>query len=65
MNDIEEGRVSTLLAKDMSRIGRDYLQTGFYTEVFFRKHGIRFIAIANNVDSCDQNAANLPHFSIS
>lgn len=40
MNDIEEGRVSTVLAKDMSRIGRDYLQTGFYTEVFFRQHGM-------------------------
>ena len=35
MNDIEEGRVSTVLAKDMSRIGRDYLQTGFYTEMIF------------------------------
>lgn len=62
MNDIEEGRVSTLLAKDMSRIGRDYLQTGFYTEVFFRKHGIRFIAIANNVDSCDQNSSEFAPF---
>ena len=37
MNDIEAGRVSVVLAKDMSRIGRDYLQTGFYTEVFFRQ----------------------------
>lgn len=62
MNDIEEGRVSTLLAKDMSRIGRDYLQTGFYTEVFFRKHGIRFIAIANNVDSSDQNSNEFAPF---
>ena len=35
----------------MSRVGRDYLQTDFYTEVFFRQHGIRFIAIANSVDS--------------
>ena len=62
MNDIEEGRVSTVLAKDMSRIGRNYLQTGFYTEVFFRQHGIRFIAIANNVDSSDQNSNEFAPF---
>lgn len=62
MNDIEEGRVSTVLAKDMSRIGRDYLQTGFYTEVFFRQHGIRFIAISNNVDSSDQNSNEFAPF---
>ena len=35
----------------MSRIGRDYLQTGFYTEVFFRQHGVRFIAVSNGIDS--------------
>ena len=39
-----------VIAKDMSRIGRDYLQVGFYTEVMFREKGVRFIAIANNVD---------------
>ena len=33
--DIEAGEVATVLVKDMSRVGRDYLQTGFYTEVFF------------------------------
>ena len=32
----------------MSRAGRDYLQTGFYTEVFFRQHGVHFVAIANS-----------------
>lgn len=49
--DIEEGKVGTVIAKDMSRIGREYLQTGFYTEVLFRQRGVRFIAISNGVDS--------------
>ena len=54
--DIETGKVGTVLVKDMSRVGRDYLQTGFYTEVFFRQHGVHFVAIANNVDSDDMNS---------
>ena len=54
--DIEAGKVAPVIVKDMSRIGRDYLQTGFYTEVFFREHGVHFIAIANSVDSDDQNS---------
>ena len=45
--DIENGKVAAVLVKDMSRVGRDYLQTGFYTEVFFPQHGVRFIAITN------------------
>ena len=40
-----------LTQEDMSRIGRNYLETGFYTEVVFRKHNVRFIAIANGVDN--------------
>jgi len=43
--------ICTVICKDGSRIGRDYLQTGFYTEVFFRQHGVRFIAVSNGVDS--------------
>ena len=57
VSDIEAGKVSCVLVKDMSRIGRDYLQTGFYTEVFFRQYGVHFIAIANNVDS-DVSSSN-------
>ncbi|MBQ3463408.1 MAG: recombinase family protein, partial [Clostridia bacterium] len=49
--DIENGNIGTVIVKDMSRVGRDYLQTGFYTEVLFRKQGVRFIAISNGVDS--------------
>ena len=46
----------------MSRAGRDYLQTGFYTEVFFRQHGVHFVAIANSVDSDDQNSNEFAPF---
>ena len=49
--DIEAGKVGTVIVKDMSCIGRDYLQVGFYTEVMFREKGVHFIAISNGVDS--------------
>lgn len=60
--DIESGKVAHVLVKDMSRIGRDYLQTGFYTEVFFRQYGVHFVAIANSVDSDDQNSNEFAPF---
>ena len=60
--DIEAGKIGAVLVKDMSRVGRDYLQTGFYTEVFFRQHGIRFIAIANGVDSANQSSGEFVPF---
>ena len=60
--EIEAGRVSAVLAKDMSRVGREYLQTGFYTEVFFREKGVRFIAIANNIDSANRDSGEFAPF---
>ena len=54
--DIESGKINTVIVKDMSRVGRDYLQTGYYTEVHFRQHGIRFIAVADNIDSDNQES---------
>ena len=60
--DIETGKVGCVIAKDMSRVGRDYLQTGFYTEVLFRQHGVRFIAISNGVDSEDQSTGEFAPF---
>ena len=41
--------IGTVIVKDMSRIGRDYLQVGFYTEVMFKEKEVHFIAIANGV----------------
>lgn len=55
--DIEAGKVGAVIVKDMSRVGRDYLQTGYYTEVFFRQYNIHFIAVANGVDSDDQSTS--------
>jgi len=60
--DIEAGKVGCVIAKDMSRVGRDYLQTGFYTEVLMRQHGVRFIAISNGVDSEDQSTGEFAPF---
>ena len=51
---IDEGRIGTIIVKDMSRLGRDYLQVGMYTEMVFPNNDIRFIAINNGVDSANQ-----------
>ncbi len=51
MNDIENERVSTVIVKDQSRLGRDYLQTGLLMEITFPQYDVRFIAINDGVDS--------------
>ena len=60
--EVEAGNVQTVITKDMSRVGRDYLQVGFYTEVMFRKHNVRFIAISNNIDSNNKESAEFAPF---
>ena len=51
-----------LTQEDLSRVGRDYLQVGFYTEVMFREHGVRFVAIANGVDSDKRESSEFAPF---
>lgn len=53
LEDIEMGYVSTIIVKDMSRLGRDYLQVGYYTDTYFPDRNIRFIAVNDCVDSND------------
>lgn len=62
IESIESGEVSHVLVKDLSRVGRDYLQVGFYTEVMFRENGVRFIAIANGVDSDKRESSEFAPF---
>ena len=51
LKDIKSGKVSTLIVKDMSRLGRNYLQVGLYTDVVFPEYNVRFIAINDGFDS--------------
>ena len=60
--EIEKGSIGTVIVKDMSRVGRDYLQVGFYTEVFFREKGVRFIAVSNGVDSDNNTSSEFAPF---
>jgi len=48
---IEQGYIEAVFVKDMSRIGRDYLQVGYYTDTFFPDHDIRLVAVNDGVDS--------------
>lgn len=51
---IEAGEVGTVIVKDMSRLGRNYLQVGMYTDIVFVENDVRFIAVNDNVDSAVQ-----------
>ena len=51
IKEIEAGNVATVIVKDMSRLGRDYLKVGYYTEIFFVERDVRYIAINDGVDS--------------
>ncbi len=62
LDKIENGEVGTLVVKDMSRLGRDYLKVGFYTEVLFVEKGVRFIAINNGIDSQNQQDSDFTPF---
>lgn len=54
LEEIKNGNISTVIVKDMSRLGRNYLEVGYYTEVLFPQKDVRFIAVNNSVDSDNQ-----------
>lgn len=51
ISDIEKGEVKTVIAKDLSRFGRDHLMVGYYMEIFFPNNDVQFIAVYDNYDS--------------
>ena len=59
---VDEGKVGTVIVKDMSRLGRDYLKVGYYTEVVLPGADVRFIAINNGVDSANQQDSDFTPF---
>lgn len=68
--DIRCGHVNLVITKDLSRLGRDYIQTGYYTDVFFSQNGIRYIAVNDGIDTLEddndiapfKNIGDLLHF---
>ena len=51
LREIAAGRINLVITKDLSRLGRDYIMTGYYSEIFFPSQGVRYIALADNFDS--------------
>ena len=51
LSDIDEGKVNLVITKDLSRLGRDYIQTGYYTDVYFSRKHIRYVAVNDGVDT--------------
>lgn len=55
LNDIEDEKVNMVITKDLSRLGRDYVRTGYYIDFYFKDKDIRYIAINDNVDTLYDN----------
>lgn len=54
ISDVESGRINCIIVKDLSRFGRDYIDTGRYLERYFPEHGVRFIAVSDDIDSANK-----------
>ena len=62
IRDVDAGRVGTIIVKDMSRLGRDYLKVGYYSEVYFGEAGVHFIAVNDGVDNTVENDSDFTPF---
>jgi len=60
--DIEAGKVGCVITKDLSRLGRNYIEAGSYIEIFFPKHNVRYIAITDGVDSLTRQEMDITPF---
>lgn len=56
LQDIEDRRVHTVITKDLSRLGRDYIQTGYYLEKYFPEHRVRYISLLDRIDSGEEDS---------
>lgn len=65
LEDIEMGKINCIITKDLSRFGRDHIDTGYYLERYFPLNGIRFIAIGDNVDTLRSDGLQFLTFKLS
>ena len=64
IEDIEDGKINCVVTKDLSRLGRNYILTGQYTEIYFPSKGVRYIAINDNVDTINGENELAPFLNI-
>lgn len=64
IDDIEDGKINCVVTKDLSRLGRNYILTGQYTEVYFPSKGVRYIAVNDNVDTLNGESELAPFLNI-
>ena len=64
MKELQKGKASIVITKDLSRLGRDMREASYYAEQFFPEHGIRYIAINDNFDSNNDNIMAPFHFAM-
>ena len=62
IKDIENGLINCVITKDLSRLGRNYLDCGLYLEVFFPEHNVRYIAVNDGVDTLNKSAMDITPF---
>ena len=62
IQDIETKRINCVITKDLSRLGRNYLDCGLYLEVLFPEHGVRYISVNDGVDTLNKSAMDITPF---
>ena len=62
VDGVKNGEITTVIVKDLSRVGRDHLQVGFFTDILFREKEVRFIAIGNSIDSDQAESSEFAPF---
>ena len=60
MNDIMTGKINCVIVKDLSRLGREYIETGRYLRRIFPAYGVRFISITDNIDTAHEQNSDDP-----
>jgi len=64
IDDIEDGKINCVVTKDLSRLGRNYILTGQYTEIYFPSKGVRYIAVNDNEDTLNGESELAPFLNI-
>ena len=62
LSDIEDGKINCVITKDLSRLGRNYLETGSFTEIYFPEHNVRYIAVTDGVDTAKGSTMDITPF---